>query len=212
MKMVFLDWNGTLLNDVPIWYAAVLNIFSHFGKEPPSIPEYFTELECDLERIYTSRGISATREELNVMYRAYYMKHMREAHLAAGARDALRKLKKHGVGIWLLTAQEEDLTTPLLKKFRIVSYFRGLRFHAIDKSEAVKQILAQEGVEPSDCYLVGDAPSDMRHARKAEIIPVAFFGGHIPAGHLFQKDIVLGCHKYFLISHFNDLTWVVLGL
>jgi beta-phosphoglucomutase-like phosphatase (HAD superfamily) len=47
MKIMLFDWNGTILDDIPIWYESVKEIFRVFGKRPPTIAEYFRELKGD---------------------------------------------------------------------------------------------------------------------------------------------------------------------
>src|SRR3989344_4717538 len=180
MKLILLDWNGTLLDDIPVWYDAVQEIFRRFGKEAPTIEQYFRELEGDYLAIYTSRGIEATRDELNEIYEPHYQEHIHNARLIPNVRKTLQGLKRQGHTIWLVTGQQEQLVSPLLKKFRISSYFRGGKFHAMNKAEVIREIREAEKVAQEDCFLVGDAPSDIRHATRAGITSIAFLGGYIP--------------------------------
>ena len=55
MKLVLFDWNGTLLDDTLLWYDVVLKVFHTFGKQAPTLEQYFRELEGDYFIIYTSR-------------------------------------------------------------------------------------------------------------------------------------------------------------
>jgi len=73
MKALFCDWNGTILDDMPIWEQAMQKIFLFFGKNPPTIGEYFRELETgDHLDIHRKRGIIASRDELNAIYGPAY--------------------------------------------------------------------------------------------------------------------------------------------
>jgi len=187
------------LNDIPIWYGAIQEIFLRFGKEAPSIEQYFRELEGDYLAIYTSRGIDATRDELNQIYEPYYQKHARNARLIPNAQKTLRGLRRRGKTIWLVTGQQEPLVSPLLEKFRISSYFDGGRFHTMNKVETIREILEREDVRAKDCCLVGDSPSDIRHAKRAGIISIAFLGGYIP------EELVLATQPDHTIKKLQDI-------
>lgn len=200
MKLILFDWNGTLLDDITVWYDAVQEIFRRFGKEAPTIEQYFRELEGDYLTIYTSRGIEATRDELNEIYEPYYQEHVNSARLVPAVRKILQELKRRGYAIWLVSGQQEQLVSPLLKKFRISSYFDGGRFHVMNKTEVIGEILKTEDISPKDCCLVGDAPSDIRHANKAGITSVAFLGGYIP------KELIIAAEPDHTIEQLQDIT------
>lgn len=199
MKLVLFDWNGTLLDDIPVWYDAVQEIFRRFGKEAPTIEQYFRELEGDYLAIYTSRGIEATRNELNEIYEPHYQEHVRNACLIPNARKTLQELKRRDHTTWLVTGQQEQLVLPLLKKFRVSSYFRGGKFHVMNKAEVIREILEAENVAPADCFLVGDAPSDIRHATRAGIASIAFLGGYIP------EELVIAAEPNHTIRQISDI-------
>ncbi|MCL5733385.1 MAG: HAD family hydrolase [Patescibacteria group bacterium] len=180
MKVVLFDWNGTVLNDIPVWHESVKEIFCVYGKNPPTIAEYFSELEGDYLQIYQSRGIVASRDELNAIYEPFYEAHISEAVLFPSAKDVLLLLARLGIRIGLVTAQKENLVSPLLDKFGLSDLFWYKAFHALDKKSAIQRIVADADVCPENCYFVGDAPSDIRHGKKAGIKTIAFLGGYIP--------------------------------
>ena len=185
MKLVFFDWNGTLLDDTPIWFETVQETFRRFGAQPPTMETYFRELEGDYLGIYARRGVTTSREELSAAYAEIYWEKARGVRLMPGARKLLRTLRERKIPAWLVTGQQESMTLPLLEKFHILPYFRGFKFHALNKEEIIKKILAGENVAPETCCLVGDSPSDIRHANKAGIVSIAFLNGHIPPDLLF---------------------------
>ena len=71
-NLVLFDWNGTLYDDVSDWFKAVRDVFSYFGKKPPTIKQYFAELQGDYLEIYQKRGIVISREELGKIYDGFY--------------------------------------------------------------------------------------------------------------------------------------------
>lgn len=203
MKLVLFDWNGTLLDDTLLWYDVVQEVFRVFGKQPPALEQYFRELEGDYFIIYTSRGIDVTREELNEIYDTFYRARMNEAQLMPGAQEVLQTLQDKNHVLYLVTGQHEHLVFPLLERFGIVSYFQCSKYHVIDKTSATKEILQAENIEPRNCFYVGDTPSDMRHAKKAGVVSIAFLGGYIP------NELIASAQPDYRISQLRDILMIV---
>ncbi|MBI2057745.1 MAG: HAD family hydrolase [Candidatus Yanofskybacteria bacterium] len=199
MKILFCDWNGTLLDDMPVWDNARRKTFLTFGVEPPTIADYFQELENgDYMEVYRKRGITASREELNAIYGPEYERGVSSAALFPGVKATLQLLHQQGVRLALVTAQHENLVVPLLNKFDLCHLFSDCAFHVLDKKTVVAKIVQQNSVRPNECSFVGDAPSDIRHAKKAGVIAIAFLGGHIP------KELLAGADHY--IRTFEEVT------
>ncbi|MEK7580305.1 MAG: HAD family hydrolase [Patescibacteria group bacterium] len=199
MKIVLFDWNGTILDDIPIWYKSVSEIFRVFGKTPPTIAEYFKELEGDYIQIYRSRGIEASRDELNLIYEPFYQAHIVGATLFPNIKDVLRFLNDQGIITGIITAQKDILVSPLLDKFEIKDFFHYRVFHALDKKIVIQQILEQEKTNPTECYFIGDAPSDIRHGKKAGVVTIGFLAGYIP------EELVVGAEPEYVIHNLEEI-------
>lgn len=203
MKIALFDWNGTLLDDIPVWYASVKEIFRVFGKEPPSLAQFFRELEGDYLAIYRSRGIEASRDELNAIYEPFYAAHVSEAMTFPQVRGTLQRLVDRGVKLGLITAQQAPLVSPLLEKLGLGGFFLYRAYHVLDKQAAINQVLNDQGIGPEECCFVGDAPSDIRHSNKAGVVTVAYLAGYIP------EDLVLQSGPTLQIRNFNELTAII---
>lgn len=203
MKLVLFDWNGTLFNDIPIWYEAVKETFKFFGKEPPTIEQYFKELEGDYASIYKSRGIEASRDELNTVYESHYERHMNEAALFPGVRAILEFLAQRGKILGLITGQKEFLVSPLLDKFGINAFFRYREFNVTNKKEVISIVLKRAEVDNDNCCYIGDTLSDIKHAKQVGVIPIAFASGYIPEG------LLINAEPRFIIRSLEELKNVV---
>ena len=199
MKLVLFDWNGTLLDDIPIWYEAVKETFKCFGKEPPTVEQYFKELEGDYASIYKSRGIEASRDEMNAVYEPYYERRMNEATLFPDTCAILEFLAQKGKILGLITGQKEYLTSPLLDKFGINAFFRYREFHVTNKKEVISIILKKTGISHDNCCYVGDTPSDIRHAKQAGVISIALASGYL------QEGLLINAEPQFIIHNLEEL-------
>jgi phosphoglycolate phosphatase-like HAD superfamily hydrolase len=206
MRVCLFDLNGTVLNDTPIWYETVKSVFKGFEKEPPTIREYFEELEAakgDYLQIYKFRGIDIPRDQLNDIYGKIYERLVVEAELTPYAKHTLEALANAGVVLGLITTQPENLAAPILEKFGLTKLFRHLKYHCIDKKTAIGGILLQENTGRRECYYVGDSPSDVRHANNAGVVSVAFLDVHIP------EELVLASQPRMTIKDFRELISLV---
>lgn len=203
-KAVLFDWNGTLLDDIPVWYDSVKEIFRVYEKTPPTMEEYFREWEGDYLKIYQSRGITVSREEMNKVYGLYYEAHVKTAVLNFRAKEVLSNLfLRKNTFVGLITAQPRELVVPLLDKFDIGGFFLYRAFHVLDKKETIRRLLKREDIDPKNCYYVGDTPSDMRHAKKAGVVAVSFLNGYVP------EDLIMNSAPDFIIRNLEEILKIV---
>lgn len=202
--LILFDLNGTLLNDMPAWEKAMRATFKGFGAEPPTTEQYFRELEGDYAKVYEKRGITATRDDLNKIYEKVYLENLDGVAVIREAKVLFNFLKFADIKIGVVTTQKEELAAPFFKdvsfnKFNIPDIFR---FHVLNKKEVIRELCENEGVDSERCLYVGDAPSDIRHARAANVKACVYLNGYIPEDLLSQNnpDIIIG-HFFRLVDH-----------
>lgn len=189
IKTFLFDFNGTLLDDMPIWRMAMVKTFSTFGKEPPTTERYFSEMKKDYMDVYRSRGITASREEINAIYIPEYNRLVSTANVFHGVTSTLSTLKKKGIKIGLLTLQPEEMVTPLLKKFLLTDMFSAdyCDYHCKDKAKTILNIAESTGTKMEHICFMGDTPSDITQGREAGVRTAAFLTGHLPE-HMFAEN------------------------
>ena len=203
-KLVLFDWNGTLLDDVPFFWGAILDTFRAFGTEAPSMEDFFRELKDDYYEIYASRGITAPREELNKVFKPAYLKLAENAVLHPHVAETLELLSYLNIPTGLITMQQEELASPVLKARGILNYFSLTSFHNLQKAETIGAFCAEEQVDLGNCFFVGDSPSDIRHANRAEVNSVAFMNKYVP------NDLIAKVDPDFAIRDIGDVVELVL--
>src|SRR3989344_3719363 len=123
-KILFCDFNNTILDDMPIYDEARKKTFLAFGVEPPTIEEHFRALESgDYLEAYRKYGVNASREELNAIYEPAYNALLHEARLFPQVHETLLRLRVRGVTLMLITSQQESLVVHLLDRFWIRGRF-----------------------------------------------------------------------------------------
>lgn len=200
MTVLFCDCNGTVLDDTPICNESIRRTFLAHDKRPPTSEEFFRELDTgDYLEVYRKRGVIASRDELNKIFIPNYKARMWDVKLLPGVKKTLSKLRGKGIRLALVTTQQETLVMPLLKKFEIDSLFHHCSFHTLDKKSEILKILREEKADPEQAYFIGDAPSDMRQAKKAGVNTIALLTCHIP------EDLLRATNADHYIRSFSQL-------
>lgn len=185
--IVFIDVNGTALDDWPAVVHGVNGVLAHYSVPRVSAEAYISEVaRCgDYERFYRVRGIRASRDRLYELFLPAYRRHLHEVSLMPGVHEALARIARGGYEVHILTAARKDFVEPLLTAAGIHELCDSCHYHVHDKAAQVEAVLYGTEVSRQRCALLGDIPSDMRSARQAGVRAVAFKNPHVPA-HLFK--------------------------
>ncbi len=201
MKLILLDWNGTTIDDMPIWYKSIKKIFELYKVNPPSIEDYFKMLESakSYTEVYNSLGINLSQEELDRIYQEEYQKHLQDIKLSPGVKKVLDILIDKKVVPGIITPQLQPLFDPVFLRLGLKKYFKYVIIEAQKKSTLILHLCVLEKIKPENCYYVGDSPSDIRAAKKARVNSVAYLDKYIP------EELISATCPDFTISHFQEL-------
>jgi phosphoglycolate phosphatase-like HAD superfamily hydrolase len=180
--LILWDLNGTALDDMGVWYQATRKVFTAFGAHPPTIAEFFTELESGhFLEVYRNRGIAASADELNEVYVAAYLERIHHVHADPHFHPTVLALAKDGHVQGVVSSQISALVDPLrpqlgLDELPLVHW----EYPVHDKQATFAVLCETTGVAASDAIYVGDTPSDARHAQRAGFHAVVYLNGYIP--------------------------------
>lgn len=179
------DWNGTLLDDLPIVVEAVNRSLVVLGQDPIDADLYRDHFTRPVRGFYDSLfGREVSDGEwlsLNESFHDHYFQLARSADLASDARAAMETLFEVGWGQSLLSMSPQEWLE------EIVSYFDiGHRFELIDglsgptggvKAQHLVEHLEVLGLRGSQVVVIGDTPDDVAAARHVGAAAVLFDGG-----------------------------------
>lgn len=178
-QLIAFDVNGTLFDDTDIFWNAINGIFPRFGKQPLSIKVLQERFGQPWTRIYREEGISekeATDEELYRIYNDLY-RNQSSPRPFRGLKSTLQWLKKQGILLAIVSTQQNEITIPLLKANGLDKVFFMVSGSVSDKTETLKKVLEAARVSSREAAYVGDQEDDVKNAKKAGYISVAFTGG-----------------------------------
>lgn len=179
------DWNGTLLDDLPIVIEAVNTSIGRLG---------FSPITADIYRDHYTRPVRhfydrlfervVTDEEWETLNKAFHDAYFALAHgadLAPGAEEAMNRIASHGWTQSLLSMSPQEWLERIVDRLELTS-----RLTAVDglrgptgglKADHLVSHLGRLGLEGSEVVIIGDTPDDVAAARQVGAPAILFHGG-----------------------------------
>lgn len=179
------DWNGTLLDDLPIVIESVNRSIALLGERPISADEYRDHYTRPVRLFYQSLfGRELTDEEwlrLNTSFHEHYFHLAAAVGLAPHAGEAMEVLDRFGHGQSLLSMSPHDWLVKIVSRLGITSRFElvtGLSGPTGGrKAGHLVDHLQHLGVDGEDVVVIGDTPDDVAAARHVGARPILYHGG-----------------------------------
>lgn len=179
------DWNGTLLDDLPLIIKATNATFASVGGPPITADHHRRHFRRPIADYYAQvLGRPVSREEfdqLNKVFHDVYEAALPGCDLTADALDAIQEWS--GTQSLLSMWYHDDLV-PKIQEYQLVGYFTrvdGLRYQLggdIDhKAPHLVQHLAAQRMDPTRVVLIGDTVDDARAAEAVGARCVLYTGG-----------------------------------
>ncbi|HZD23915.1 MAG TPA: HAD family hydrolase [Acidimicrobiia bacterium] len=191
------DWNGTLLDDLPIVIEAVNRSIAPFGEGPIDADGYRDHYTRPVKQFYDSLfGRAITEGEwkrLNTSFHDYYFGLADAADLAPDALAAMDRLSDAGWGQSLLSMSPQDWLERIVARFDIDHRFElisglsgptgGLKAQHLDGH------MRKLKLSGSQVVVVGDTPDDVAAARHVGASAILFHGGSHHLDHLLDHQV-----------------------
>ena len=162
------DWDGTLVDSMAMIYRANVKALATLGirMDRTWFRERYTP---DWRRSYTELGVPEERlDEVADVWAAEMLRGRSRA--LPWARGGLRRLRRHGVRLGLVTASMRSVVEPNMAQLGLEGLFE-VAVCADDvartkpRPDGLLLALDTMGLAPADTVYVGDAPADLEMAR-----------------------------------------------
>jgi HAD superfamily hydrolase (TIGR01509 family) len=167
---VLFDWDGTLVNTIPMIYRANVVALRAFGITM-SREWYRERYTPDWRRSYRELGIPEDKWN-DIAARWAQEMRMGRPRALPHARPAIRRLRAHGVRLGLVTASTRNVVEHNLERLNLGGTFEAIRYaDDVERSkphpDALLEALDQLAVAPGDAIYVGDTTVDLEMAEAA---------------------------------------------
>lgn len=172
IKYIFLDFNGTIINDVDLCLDLLNKMLRHQGKKELSLEEYKNVFTFPIIKYYEKAGIDFSMnsyEELAIWFIKEYQPKSMMCGLYEGLIEALETLKNKGYHLVILSASEKNNLYEQCQAYDIVKYFDDIlgidNIHAASKVEIALKYLESKNINGEEVLFIGDTLHDLEVAK-----------------------------------------------
>lgn len=184
VKNIFLDFNGTIVDDLKLSFSIQQNMIEIFNLKKVTLEEYRSNFRFPVSEYYDYIGCPKEKfKEASVYFFDQYNKRMpKETKLVKGMLPLLKKLKKEGRKIYILTACEKELLYKQIAEYKIDKYIDGIAcledMNAKGKLEIGKKFVEENNIDTSSSCLIGDTVHDYDVAKALNMKSILYTKGH----------------------------------
>ncbi len=168
MKCVFLDFNGTVLDDVDLCLELLNNMLKEKENKMVSLEEYKEIFTFPIINYYKASGFTFegyTFDELaDYFIIEYTRRNVLECSIFSDVKEFVDLVHNAGYKVVLCSASRIDLLLDQLNDFKIRNYFDDVigldNHHAVSKLQLALNYIKTNQVDVNNSYFVGDTTHD----------------------------------------------------
>lgn len=208
MVGIFFDFDGTLVDSIPIVLGGHQEIARRLGLVAPTLESYYRLIAPNYVDYYAQRT-TVSREELDRIFYAYRDSHRGEVEFFPGVRETIVQLDAEGHLLILVTTNAEESTLPFLERGNLLGHFDHLEFAVLDKAACLSKLVEERGLSRNHCLYIGDSPSDIKAGCKVGLWTTAF----CPHSYAeYTEEPLRAENPNFLIYDFRALPLLVMEI
>lgn len=176
IRLIGFDVNGTLFDDTSLFLKAINGIFPRFGQPEPPEDVLRQRFGQPWTKIYREAGITeamASEADLYKLYNEFYLAGPGPKPFP-GVKKALEWLLSKHVDLFIVSAQQNAITEALLKTYDLDDMFLRVVGSVGDKAAAIRQLYDLIDATADETAYMGDQEGDIKHAKKAGCVSIAF--------------------------------------
>ncbi len=206
-EVAICDWNGTLLNDLPLVYESVRNIFKSFKLTPPSLETYRSEIGTDFLKFYRKYGIpvDAESELLNSLRKKFFEENNKSADLSDGAQELLDSFRRFDLKIGIVSGEATNYLDGRLKQFGIRKYFDFVHDGVKNKEQKFREITDIYEIPPEKMFYIDDSFDGISGAKEIGLETFGF----IHEGSYNTAEMIKKAHPDHQISSLLEVIPII---
>lgn len=196
-ECVIWDWNGTLIDDMPVSLAAVNRILADRGMDPIGEKEYYEYIDTPISKFY-AHLFDLEKTDVTRLLREFnsnYDDLLDFTEVREETRRALEAVAGAGIDQIVLSACEQGKLTRLLRGYGLDGFFSAVLgaddLHCGDKTDRAREYFAAAGLSPERALIVGDTLHDAQVAAAVGCGCVLLRHGHQGDAELEQSGVPL---------------------
>ena len=211
-KYIFLDFNGTVLDDVDLCLNLLNEMLSEKENKTVSLSEYKKIFDFPIIEYYKKAGFTFngyTFEELaNVFILEYTRRNPIESTIFTDLEYFVNVLKEAGYKVIICSASKKPLLLDQLKEFKINHFFDDVialdNHYAASKLELAKEYVKNIDIDLENSYFIGDTTHDAIVGKECGLKVILVERGH-------QSKDILNKAQCIILDSLKDASKFILN-
>lgn len=191
IKLVALDWNGTLFADMKATYEADNAVLKALGEKGVSYRDFLKHFDIPLKKYYMGLGLSEKKiddnaELIQKTFHDYYEPRIQKVRTRANTRKILTHLKEQKIPAIIVSNHIKQKIIEQTDRLKITNYFDEILANDMNfsvmykraKQQRLAEYIEQKGFEKEEVLLVGDSIEEIQIAREIGALSVAITDGN----------------------------------
>lgn len=211
-KYIFLDFNGTIIDDVDLCLDLLNDILRKQNKESVTKKRYKDIFTFPVKKYYELAGVDFTIESFESLadkFIAEYQPLSMQCGLFPKSVEACQKLRNKGYHLVILSASEKNNLLEQCENYRITPYFDAIlgidNVHAASKVGIAIKYMEEQGIEGDDILFIGDTLHDLEVAKAMGAKCMLVSCGHQSIRVLKQGGVPILPNVYSLVALLEDV-------
>ena len=208
-KCVFLDFNGTVLDDVDLCLNLLNHMLAEKGVKTVSLEEYKEIFTFPIIEYYKKAGFDFTKytfEELAEYFIVEYTRrNVTEAFIYSDFSWFISEIRQLGYEVILCSASKKVLLLDQLNDFNINVFDDVIALsnhYAASKLELAKEYVKEKDIDLNNSYFIGDTEHDAEVGLACGLNVILVDRGH-------QSENVLRKTNQVVLHNFEDVLFFI---
>lgn len=190
-KNVIFDWSGVVKDVSESHFMVVKKMFEALGNKEMSLAEIKRNYDEPYMEFWHRFFPELTIEEEQGLYRKELMDKDHPAPAPYGdIVELIKKIKKSGIRITVLSSDFPETILPEVKKFGLEGIFDEVVPFAHDKSDAIHGLIERNGFNRKETVFIGDSSNEIKAGKSAGVKTIGVTWGVFSEEKLRASDFL----------------------
>jgi len=203
IRNIIFDWSGTLADDLPAVWKATNEVFRRAGLEEWTLERFRAEFSLPFTGFYNRYTPHIPLPQLEEWFHGHFRTVQDSVKEIPHAREFLQLCRQRGLRTFLLSTVHADHFAAQAASTGLGPYLDRAYVGVWDKRERIKEVLAENHLDPRETLFVGDMQHDIESAKHGGVFSCAVLTGYT---HL---DRLRASAPDLIVEHLGELREVL---
>ncbi len=200
---IIFDWSG-VVKDCVLDHLVVINkILKQFDGKEISLKELQENWRNPYMRFYAKYLPNLTTEEQNVAY-GKALAESPKAKAYPGISDLIKRAKKTGKKIFVVTNDTPDTIFPEIKSFDLEGVFDDMVIHVYNKLDGTIELMERNKLVSENTIVIGDTNYEIEIGKNLGIKSIAVTWGYN------SENVLKAMDPDFIVHNIKELEEIIL--